>query len=109
MNEIRMQCVVLYAGPYRIVDEITREVNEGISLQFLMKDNLQPTEEKGIKGSRAAKGSVVPECLPRLGPVPGVYDLCFQMAVNAQGKAMMKVVDLDYICGVSLLRDDKKK
>lgn len=95
--ELKSKCILLYSRPYRMVDEKTGQVNEGISMQYLTSDNLNPVSDKDSKGIKSAKDSLPLAFAEKITEVPALYELSFSMSVNAQGKPQMKVTDVNFI------------
>ena len=93
---VKSKCILLYANPYSIKDEDTGQINTGVSLRYILNDNIQPVENGDEKGYKTAKGSLPLEHNKKIKSVPAVYEMDFEMKINAQGQTNMKLVNLDY-------------
>ena len=95
--QLKQKWILLRTQPYRIVDEKTGQVNEGISLNFLPTEDLTPIDEGTARGVKPSKDSIKPEKQSKIQSVPGLYEFTLNMKTNAQGKTELKVIDLDYV------------
>lgn len=87
------RCFVFYAKPWEM------EGRKGLSIEYLITDNLNPCEDmEGAKGVRHCKESVPIECQNRIKKIPGWYDLGYILKTGAKGKPQLKVNDLKYVC-----------
>lgn len=101
--EMTQKIVVLYAGQYAMVDEKTKQKNEGISVSYLYGDNLNSNlNPNGSLGQRPAKASLSPVCWASLTNVPGLYNGIFQMSIGSDGKPTLRLIDVQYESRVAL-------
>lgn len=105
---MKQRCIFLYAMPYSITDEVTGEINEGISLHYILSDNLLPVEDKtrGTKGLQPCKQSVGVELASKLTQLPGIYDVDFSLTL-VKGKPVLAPIDFDFVGGVELGGNDR--
>lgn len=98
---MKQKIIILFAKPWSIVDESTKEKKEGCSLHYITTDSLAPyTSDDGSSyGFQPAKQSVSLETAGKLQAVPGLYDATFEIA-QSQGKVILKVADFDFISEV---------
>lgn len=90
--------VVIYANPWSMTDERTGKAMEGITVEYLACENLNPvTNEDGSMGVRHCKESIPLNLSPELKYVPGVYDLEFGLKPGTKGKMQVKLVGLHYL------------
>jgi len=113
MNEIKQNYLCLSAQQYRVVDENTGDVNEGISVWYLPSDNLNPAtdleaKERGqvVKGIKAGKMALPLEMASKLKDLPAMYEVTMEMRMVAQ-RAQVRPVDLDFLSHVKLSQDKK--
>lgn len=98
MQQIR--AIVLFAKPWRFVDENTGQVREGVSVEYLMTDSLSHVEnEDGSVGYRVLKESVSINKLQKIVKVPGIYDLTYGFDIQ-KGKPVMKLQDVEFLSEV---------
>lgn len=94
----KVKGLVIFTKPWNMVDETTGEKREGISIEYLMSENLIPVvNEDGSKGVRHCKESLNTNKLPKIKEVPGYYNLSFGMKVGSKGKPVIKLDDIEYI------------
>lgn len=98
MNEIR--AIVIFAKPWRFVDENTGQVREGVSLEYLMTDSLSPIEnDDGSAGYMILKESVGIDKMNQIVEVPGIYDITYGFELK-KGKPVMKIKGMKFVSGV---------
>ena len=68
--------IVLSAKPWDMVDDVTKATRSGVSLHYVMTDNLKPKvdSESGELGYSVMKESISVDAAKSLVDVPGVYD-----------------------------------
>ena len=95
---MKQRCILLYAMPYSIPDEATGSINEGISLHYLLSDNLLPVEDRsrGTKGINPCKQSVDLSISSQLSKLPGLYDVEFALR-QVRGKPTLVPVSFDFV------------
>ena len=108
MQAFKQQYLILSAQQYRMVDEDTGVVNEGISLWYIPSDNLEPTADEAatgrgdiVRGIKVAKASLPLSLKPKMSYFPALYDVTLEMATVAQ-KLQVKVKDIDFVTTVKL-------
>lgn len=94
--ELKSNVILLYSRPFEIQDERTGIFNRGVSIQYIMKDNLLPESTDQDKGLKVNKGSIDFLKQATLLHVPGVYEATFGMKTNGNGKPELVILDLDY-------------
>ncbi|MDO5391691.1 MAG: hypothetical protein Q4F24_11475 [Eubacteriales bacterium] len=102
MNKMRI--LLMYANPYDMVDEKGKAVT-GCTLNYFFwgesGETLKPVEgTTGAIGYQRAKCSIDLSLRYKMPKAPAVYDATFEMAVGSDGKPVLKVTDLDYVCDV---------
>lgn len=94
----------MYATDYEIRDEQTGRVNEGCTLQYYNLGNngelLQPINSltgrsEGPVGYQRAKCSADKSLRRKITMLPGIFDAEIAMSVGSDGKAVLKITDLD--------------
>jgi len=101
------QIILLFASQYQIADEKTGEVNRGVSCNYYFNVDLHAQDNtNGSKGTRPAKGVLDYSLFSKIKSAPALYDAKFEMNVGSDGKPVLKIVDLDYKCDVSMIPDD---
>lgn len=97
---------LLSSQPYRIVNDKSGEINEGLTLFFYGSDKFSPKEqERGqfiAKGSKPIKANLSIEMQSKVKAAPGLYEVEIEMASAADLKAQMKVVDINFIGEIEL-------
>lgn len=105
-----MNVVIMFANPYRMEIEDTREIREGLTVEYYVfgenGEALKPVADagNGALGIRRSKCSMDASMKDKLMYVPGIYDGQFEMTVGSDGKPTLKLVDIDFIgkCQISL-------
>lgn len=94
---MNINCIVLCVNPYSFNDEKTNELREGVSVKYLLTDNLSPTEEMdGSRGYKVAKSSFGMEVMKAIKEVPAVYSVEFSNKLDSQGRITQKAISLQY-------------
>lgn len=95
---MKQKIILLYSKEYSITDENTNKKIEGITSYYLFSEDLKPVfGTDGSLGLRPAKANLGYGKLSKLSKVPAIYDGTFEMSVDANGKPMLKLVDVDFI------------
>lgn len=106
---MKQKIILLYAGAYRIVDERTGRITEGITCNYYFNVNLDIVDNaNGTIGTRPAKGSLPIELMPKIVKAPALYDATFEMTIGSDGKPVLKICDLDYLSPVVMQLIDEK-
>lgn len=93
----KSQIIVLYSKPYEVQDEKTGQFNRGVTIQYIMTENLLPKNEKdNEKGYKVNKGSIDFIKQGTLIQVPGLYEASFGLKTNGNGKPELVVEDIDF-------------
>jgi len=76
--------ILLAADTYRIVNDSTGEINEGMNIWYLMDDTLvnldhEARGENISKGIKPTQASLPFESINKLKSVPGMYEMSFDM------------------------------
>lgn len=88
--------VLLYARPWEMTDEVTKETRSGVSIQYMMTDTLIPAASDENMGYPVTKESITVECAEGLKEVPGIYEA--ELELKAQGgKNVLHVCGLEFI------------
>lgn len=96
----QFRAILLFAKPWRFVDENSGQVREGVSLEYLMTDSLSPVEnDDGSVGHRVLKESVSINKLQKIVKVPGIYGLTYGFDIQ-KGKPVMKLQDIEFLSEV---------
>ena len=101
------KALVFYTKPWALTDESTGERKAGITVEYLMAENLNPISgDDGSKGYGYNKESMPSDKLPKIVEIPGYYNLKFALKAGSKGRPMLKLDDIDFVCSVT---DNNKK
>lgn len=90
--------IIIYTRPWNMEDEKTGEVRDGISVEYLLAENLNPVvNDDGSKGVRHCKDSISLDKADSIKQVPGLYNLNFGFKPGARGKVTIKLDDIKYL------------
>lgn len=93
-----MKCVLLFARPYSFKDDKTGREQAGMSLSYLPTDKLLPhKDDSGYYGYQPVKDSVSYDLVQKIVSVPGVYDLDVTVKPGSDGRAVIRIVDMNYV------------
>ena len=96
----KVKAIVLSASPWTIRDENTGILKEGVSIQYVMTDNLKPVvREDGTAGYMIAKESISKTEAQQLVKVPGVYGFTYSYMIR-NGKPAIKLREVKFISEV---------
>ncbi len=99
MND-SVRALVLFANPWAMDDERTGQRREGITIEYVMTDNLKPVlNEDGSMGFRHVKESLSIDKMPQVKKVPAYYDMQYTMSV-VKGKPVMKLQNISFVAEV---------
>lgn len=89
---------IFYANPYSFEDQQTKQKREGVSVQYLVTNDLVDNGQNsdGSLGYAPCKDSIQLEKLQSLVKVPGFYDGEFIMA-PAKGQTRLKLSSVNYL------------
>lgn len=98
---MKQNVIVLSARGWALVDERTKQERTGVSIHYLMTDNLEPCKDDitGEEGYMPVKQSISIDEAKHLVSVPGVYEADFQMRASG-GKNIVALSTLNYLCDV---------
>ena len=115
MQPFKQQYLFLSAQSYRMTDENTGEIREGISLSYVPDNNLSPYEDpepasrgQVARGKKVAKLSLPIGKLEKLNAFPGLYDVTLEFSVVAN-KQQVRPKDIDFVSAVELVQSEKTK
>lgn len=95
-----VKALVLFANPWAMEDERTGQRREGITLEYIMTDNLKPViNEDGSMGYRHVKESLTIDKMPQVKKVPAYYEMQYTMSVQ-KGKPVMKLQNINFVSEV---------
>lgn len=93
-----MRAIVVFANAWSMTDDKTGQDREGVTLEYLMAENLDPViNEDGSKGYKHVKESIPLSKLPKVQAIPGVYEFEYGYVVQ-KGKPVMKLRDIQFVC-----------
>lgn len=98
MNKVRS--IVLFANGWTMIDENTGLNREGVTLEYIITDNLSPVyNEDGSLGYRHIRESISIDNAKQITKVPGIYEMTFGYTVK-KGKPVMKLKELKFVSEV---------
>lgn len=96
----KVKAIILFANKWTITDENTGNLREGMTIEYVMSEDLGPiANEDGSLGYRTIKESVPINTAKKIEKVPGIYDMTFGYTVR-KGRPILKVMNIDYISEV---------
>lgn len=106
---MKQPIILLYASQYRIQDEKTGEIKEGITANYYFNTRLEVVgNANGSVGTRPAKGSIPIDCFRKIVKAPAIYDAEFIMNIGSDGKPVLAISDLDFLSEVEIKSVDEK-
>jgi hypothetical protein len=93
--------LVTAINPYNFTTEDRREMS-GVTMEFLMTENLHPYSDGEAKGLKIMKDSVEYGMKDDFISVPGMYELSFKMVPAKNNKPQLRVVGASFIGCVEL-------
>lgn len=98
----KVKAIVLCTNPWSIHDENSGMVREGITVEYVMTDNLSPvTNEDGSMGYRCVKESININNAKQIVKVPGLYEMTYGYTVR-MGKPVMKLQGIKFVSEVGV-------
>jgi len=95
---MKQKIILLFANYYKMVDERTGAITEGITSNYYFNIELKPQgNDNGSVGMRPAKGGIPLEHLGKIKVAPAIYEASFDMAIGSDGKPVLKIIDLDFV------------
>ena len=108
MQAFKQQYLVLSAQTYRIEDEKTGRINEGISIRYITDNSLTQVKDETrsdsgniLLGRKVAKTSMPLDAIHKLKQLPCLYDVTLEMSIVAD-KQQIRVKDMEFISTVEL-------
>lgn len=100
MNKVK--AIVTFASPWSMQDEMTGITREGITVEYVMTDKLNPvTNEDGSMGYRQVKESINIQNAKQIVKVPGIYEMTYGYQIR-RGKPVMKLQELKFVSEVEV-------
>lgn len=97
-KERTMQAILLFSQPYKITDQNTGQINEGISIWIHGRDSLKPLERETNKGIKPFKANLPIKFASKILSVPGLYDVDYVIEGGGQtGKGQANVIDIEFL------------
>lgn len=97
----KVKAIVTFASPWSMQDEMTGILREGITIEYVMTDNLNPvTNEDGSMGYRQVKESINIQNAKQIVKVPGIYEMIYGYTVR-RGKPILKLQELKFVSEVN--------
>ena len=113
MQPFKQTYLILSAQEYRMVDEQTGAVIEGISLWYLPSEKLDPVEDEQAqargeinRGIKVAKMNLPLSKKPKVSVFPALYDVTLEMA-TVQQRLQVRATDIDFVGTVKMIPDKK--
>lgn len=109
---MKQNILVVFARGYRM-ENADKSINEGVTINYLLTDNLSPVGDKVERGIRFSKGSLPIDKAKKINKVPGLYEADFNVKTDAKGSVTLKLADVDFISEViiefpDMVKDTKK-
>ena len=96
----KVKGIILFANTWSMTDENTGNLREGMTIEYVMAEDLGPiANEDGSLGYRTIKESVPINTAKKIEKVPGIYDLTFGYSIR-KGRPILKVMDIDFVSEV---------
>ena len=98
----KSKVVIFYARPYSMVLEDSGDTLEGVSVEYYFfgenGEMMKPTfdADAEVLGIRRSKATLPLSAKDKLQYVPGVYDGDFMLNVDKDGKAGLRLTDINY-------------
>lgn len=101
---MKQKIILLFANYYKMVDERTGVVTEGITSNYYFNTELKPVgNDNGAVGTRPAKGGIPLGLLGKITVAPAIYEATFDMSIGSDGKPVLKIADLEYVEDISIV------
>ena len=105
---MKQNILVMFARGYRMEKE-DKSINEGVSINYLLTDDLTPIGDKVERGIRFSKGSLPLEKARSINKVPGLYEATFTVKADSKGAVTLKLIDIDFISEIKVDYPDIEK
>lgn len=111
MNQFRI--LLMFSSEIDIPARDGKEALSGLSAEYyFFGDNGEQVVSKlsadGVSGTRRGKVFMDPQVGRKVSYVPGIYDGTFEMNIGADGKPVLKLVDIDFVCKASITALEEK-
>jgi hypothetical protein len=92
---MKMIVYVLCANIYSFKDE-QGKLNEGCSIRYITSETLEPCENSDCttKGYKIAKAVIPYGEYSKLGAVPALYEVNFDVSIDSKGAASLKLTEI---------------
>lgn len=95
-----VMAIVLFANPWSFEDERTGQRKEGITVEYVMSEDLKPVvNEDGSVGLKTYRDSLHISKMPEIMKVPGIYEMFYGFS-NVKGKPVMKLQGMKFVSEV---------
>lgn len=105
---MKQNIILLFAKPYRMEKDDKTGFNEGISIQYLLTDELSPVNGESERGMRFSKSSIPLLQGKSISKVPALYEGSFDLKSDAQGKILLKLTDVKYLSEINMVYPEIK-
>lgn len=105
---MKQNVLVVFARGYRM-ENVDKSINEGVSINYLLTDDLSPIGDKVERGIRFSKGSLPLEKARSINKVPGLYEATFKVKADSKGAVTLKLTDIDFISEIKVEYPDMEK
>lgn len=99
---MKQNIVLVFAKGYRMENDAKTGYNEGVSLSYLLTDDLSPVANNDERGIRFSKSSITLDKGKNITKVPGLYEASFDIKADAQGKIQLKLTDVKYLSDIKM-------
>ena len=98
---MNQKIIILYARQWKMTDEVTGEIREGVSINYVNNEDLKPNfdSQSAFHGYQISKESISLDKARLLQAVPGVYSCDFMLKAS-KGKNILAIKDLKFISEV---------
>ena len=98
---MKQNILVVFARGYRMEND-DKSINEGVSINYLLTDDLTPVGDKVERGIRFSKGSLPLEKAKSINKVPGLYEATFTVKADAKGSVSLKLAEIEYLSEIKV-------
>ncbi|WP_313162529.1 hypothetical protein [Sedimentibacter sp.] len=99
---MKQNIVLVFAKGYRMENDQKTGFNEGVSLSYLLTDDLSPLTNNDERGMRFSKSSISLDKGKNITKVPGLYEASFDIKADAKGQVQLKLSDVKFLSEVKL-------
>lgn len=108
----KLKVLLMYSGVIDIPARDGKEALSGVSVEYYFFGNdgemVEPRiSADGVSGTRRGKVFMDAQMAGKVSYVPGIYDGTFEMNIGADGKPVLKLVDIDFVAkaGITAIQD----